>query len=136
DPRGPWKAGDLLRKDVQKSGVYEIITPSGRKCFPPAGRSWRVPEYMFLEMVEDNRIWFGYDGNNILSINRFLSEVKEGVVSNRSRVIDQEGDIHELAEEVKVFLQMRPLATTKPERLIASIFVLGTNSGGLGLDRF
>src|SRR5690606_15695486 len=136
DPRGPWKAGDLLRKDVQKSGLYEIITPSGRKCFPPAGRSWRVPEYRFKEMVEDNRIWFGKDGNNIPSIKRFLSEVKEGVVSKTIWFRTEVGDTDESAKEIKALFPKAPFATPKPERLIERILFLGTNPGDLVLDSF
>lgn len=30
DTRGSWTSGDLLRKDVQASGLYEITTPAGK----------------------------------------------------------------------------------------------------------
>jgi adenine-specific DNA-methyltransferase len=81
DPRGVWTSGDLLRKDVQKTGLYTITTPTGKKYNPPTGRSWRMPEYRFLEAVIDNRIWFGADGNNVPRIKRFLNDVKQGTVS-------------------------------------------------------
>jgi adenine-specific DNA-methyltransferase len=59
--------------------VYEITTPSGRKVLPPSGYCWRYTKKRFEELVEDNRIWFGEDGNNVPSIKRFLSEVKDSV---------------------------------------------------------
>lgn len=47
---------------------------------PPSGYSWRLSESSFREYIEDNRIWFGEDGNNTPRIKRFLSEVKQTIV--------------------------------------------------------
>lgn len=79
DPRGDWKSSDLSVGPIIQSNVYEIITPSGRKTNPPNGYSWRLNKDKFNEYVKDNRIWFGADGNNVPSIKRFLSEVKNTV---------------------------------------------------------
>lgn len=79
DPRGIWKSDNLSVGPVIQSKVYEIITPSGRKVLPPNGRCWCYTKDRFIEMIKDNRIWFGKDGNNVPSIKRFLSEVKQSV---------------------------------------------------------
>ena len=79
DPRGDWKSSDLSVGPIVESKVYEIITPSGRKVLPPNGYCWRLDRNTFDEYVADNRIWFGPDGNNVPSIKRFLSEVKQGI---------------------------------------------------------
>lgn len=79
DPRGDWKSSDLSVGPIVESKVYEIITPSGRKVLPPNGYCWRLDRKTFDEYVADNRIWFGPDGNNVPSIKRFLSEVKQGI---------------------------------------------------------
>ncbi len=79
DPRGDWKSSDLSVGPVVQSKVYEITTPSGRKVLPPSGYCWRLDRKKFDEYVKDNRIWFGPDGNNVPSIKRFLSEVKQGM---------------------------------------------------------
>jgi adenine-specific DNA-methyltransferase len=79
DPRGPWKSSDLSVGPRIEKKVYEITTPSGRKVLPPSGYCWRYTKKRFEELVEDNRIWFGEDGNNVPSIKRFLSEVKDSV---------------------------------------------------------
>jgi len=79
DPRGPWKSSDLSVGPIIEEKVYEIITPSGRKVMPPKGYCWRYTKERFKEMVADNRIWFGEDGNNVPSIKRFLSEVKNTI---------------------------------------------------------
>jgi len=80
DPRGNWTSGDLLRKDVQESGLYKIVTPNGRVCNPSPGTSWRVPKYRYHELVADNRIWFGKQGTGVPRMKRFRSEIQEGIV--------------------------------------------------------
>lgn len=79
DPRGIWKSSDLSVGPIVQEKVYEIITPSGRKVLPPNGRCWSLDKNKFKEYIKDNRIWFGKDGNNVPSIKRFLSEVKQSV---------------------------------------------------------
>lgn len=79
DPRGPWKSDNLTVGPAVESNIYEIITPSGRKCFPANGRSWGVSEKKFKEMLQNNEIWFGENGDNVPSQKRFLSNVKKGI---------------------------------------------------------
>ena len=136
DPRGAWKSGDLLRKDVQASGVYTIVTPSGKICNPPTGRSWRVPEYRYKEMVEDNRIWFGAKGDAIPSIKRFLSEVQNGSVCKTIWKRDEVGDNDEAQKEQRKLIPVNPFSTPKPERLLDRVIFLATNPGDLVLDSF
>lgn len=79
DPRGPWKSADLSVGPAVATRIYEIVTPSGRKVFPPEGRCWVYDEEGFRRQVQDNRIWFGPEGNNVPSVKKFLSEVKQGI---------------------------------------------------------
>lgn len=79
DPRGVWKSSDLSVGPIVQSKVYEITTPSGRKVLPPSGYCWRLDKATFEQYMNDNRIWFGLEGNNVPSIKRFLSEVKQGI---------------------------------------------------------
>lgn len=79
DPRGVWKAADCSVGPVVQEKVYEIQLPSGRKVLPSRGRCWVYSKDRFNEMVLDNRIWFGSDGNSVPSVKKFLSEVKQGI---------------------------------------------------------
>lgn len=79
DPRGVWKSSDMSVGPRVDANVYEITTPSGRKVLPPSGRSWRVSKEKFLELLADNRIFFGPNGDNVPAGKRFLSEVKQGM---------------------------------------------------------
>ena len=136
DPRGVWTSGDLLRKDVQSTGLYTIVTPSGRICNPPQGRSWRVPEYRYQEMVADNRIWFGEKKDNIPRLKRFLSEVQNGSVCKTIWKRDEVGDNDEAQKEQRKLIPVNPFSTPKPERLLERVIFLASNPGDLVLDSF
>lgn len=79
DPRGIWKSSDASVGPAVQEKIYEITTPSGRKVLPANGRCWLLTKDRFQEFLEDNRIWFGKDGNNVPAIKKFLSEVKDSV---------------------------------------------------------
>jgi len=136
DPRGPWTSGDLLRKDVQRTGLFSITTPSGRICDPPPGRSWRTSKEGYEMMLLENRIWFGEDGSNVPRIKRFLSEVKDGITSLTIWLREEVGDNQEAQKEVKSFNTGDPFTTPKPERLLKKILTLATNENDLVLDSF
>ena len=80
DPRGNWKSSDLSVKTYNVNTDYPITTPSGRVANPPAGYCWRVSKEKFEELLTEDRIWFGKDGNNVPSLKRFLTDVQDGIV--------------------------------------------------------
>ena len=81
DPRGPWKPSDLSARNPYSKGTYAIRCPGGRVIAgPPGGRYWRCSEEKFRELDDDNRIWWGTNGNQTPALKRFLSEVKQGLV--------------------------------------------------------
>ena len=80
DPRGVWSSSDISVGPAIQENVYTITTPSGREVEPPAGRSWRLSRKAFRERLQDNRIWFGPDGNGVPRMKRFLSEYEKLVL--------------------------------------------------------
>jgi adenine-specific DNA-methyltransferase len=137
DPRGVWASGDLLRKDVQQSGVYTITTPNGSQHNPPSGRSWRVSQTKFAKMVADNCIWFGEDGGNVPRIKRFLSEVQDGTKAISIWKYNEVGHNQEASQEVrKLFDGESYFDTPKPVRLISQILRLISNPNDVILDFF
>ena len=136
DPRGPWKAGDCSVKTYNANCDYPITTPSGRVVNPPAGYCWRFSKETFAEMVKDNRIWFGADGNNVPAVKRFLTDVKQGMTSMTIWKYTEVGHNQDAKKEVKVFNSESVFATPKPERLIERVLTLGSNEGDLVLDSF
>lgn len=81
DPRGVWSSSDISVGPAVEANIYPITTPSGRVVEPPAGRSWRLSKKAFFERLQDNRIWFGPDGNGVPRIKRFLSELRKNGIT-------------------------------------------------------
>ena len=86
--------------------------------------------------MKDNRIWFGPNGNSVPAIKRFLSEVKQGVVSKTIWFRTEVGDNQEAKKETLSFNNDEVFATPKPERLIYRALTLATNPGDWVLDSF
>ena len=141
DPRGPWKTGDLSARNFYSLGTYEIICPSGRVIpRPPTGNYWRVSKEKFLELVADNRIWWGNKGDSIPQIKRFLTEVKQGVVPQTMWFYKDVGHTQEAKKELVSLMDFEDsesvFITPKPTRLIERILQIATNPGDLVLDSF
>ena len=136
DPRGLWKAGDCSVKTYSASCDYPITTPSGRVVNPPSGYCWRFSKEKFAELVTDNRIWFGKEGNNVPAIKRFLSDVKEGITAMTIWKYTEVGHNQDAKKETKAFNSESVFATPKPERRIERILTLGSKPGDLVLDSF
>ncbi|MBR2207459.1 MAG: site-specific DNA-methyltransferase [Synergistaceae bacterium] len=136
DPRGLWKAGDCSAKRLTPSDCYPITTPSGRVVNPPAGYSWRFSKEKFEELIKDNRIYFGENGDNVPAVKRFLSEVKQGATSLTIWKYTEVGHNQDAKKEVKAINSESVFATPKPEKLIERILTLATNPGDFVLDSF
>lgn len=126
DPRGVWKPSDLSVKTYNKSCDYLITTPSGRIVEPPAGRCWSLSEKAFSERLQDNRIWFGADGNSVPQMKRFLSELKfEGMAPTSLLFYKEVGHSQEGAKEVvELFEGQGVFDGPKPTRLLQRLLRL------------
>lgn len=83
DPRGLWRPDNLTGSEYREPDCYPITSPiTGKIFYPPKGASWRHPREVVEQMIADNRIWFGKDGNNRPVPKRFLSEVRQGIVAS------------------------------------------------------
>ncbi|WP_029689284.1 site-specific DNA-methyltransferase [Thermoanaerobacter sp. A7A] len=136
DPRGPWISDNLSVGRVTEKDIYEIITPSGRKVLPPPGNSWRVSKEKFEELVKDNRIWFGEDGNNVPRIKRFLSEVKNGITPKTIWEYSEVGHTDSAAKELRALLKGSIFDYPKPVDLVKRCIHIGTKHDSIVLDFF
>jgi len=137
DARGPWTSSDLTRREYREHDFYPIKLPSGREVLPARGRSWSIPRESFEKLINDNRIYFGPNGDAMPRRKRFLSEIQGGLVpttwwgTDVAKNEDAKKEIKSLfPTEVNVF------STPKPEKLIHRILQIATNPGDIVLDSF
>jgi len=125
DSRGVWQSDNLTVKTYSASCDYPITTPSGRIVEPPAGRCWRLSRNSFLERLQDNRIWFGIDGNGTPRIKRFLSELKfDGMAPTSILFYKEVGHSQEGTQEVIRLLKAGVFDGPKPVRLLRRLLTL------------
>ena len=125
DPRGVWMSSDISVKTYNAECDYPITAPSGRVIEPPAGRCWRLSKKAFLESLQDNRIWFGPDGNGVPRIKRFLTDLKhEGMAPTSIMFFKDVGHSQEGAQEVSKLLDGGFFSGPKPQRLMQRLLTL------------
>ena len=126
DPRGVWMSSDISVKTYTASCDYPITTPSGKIIEPPAGRCWRLSRKAFFERLQDNRIWFGPNGDNTPRIKRFLSELKfDGMAPTSILFYKDVGHSQEGAQEVvSLFGDKGVFDGPKPVRLLQRLITL------------
>ena len=136
DPRGPWKASDVLRNEARDYAVFPVRLPSGREVWPPTGTSWRYTREKFDELIADNRIWFGTDGDARPAYKRFLSEVTDSMPATTLWTFEEVGHNDESKKEMRALFEQDLFGTPKPERLLQRILHIATDPGDLVLDSF
>lgn len=125
DPRGVWKPSDLSVKTYNAACDYPITAPTGRVIEPPAGRCWRLSKNAFLERLQDNRIYFGADGNSVPCMKRFLTELKyDGMAPTSIMFYKDVGHSQEGAKEVTKLLDAGAFDGPKPVRLLTRLLTL------------
>lgn len=126
DPRGVWMSSDISVKTYNAACDYTITTPSGKIIEPPAGRCWRLSKKAFFERLQDNRIWFGPNGDNTPRIKRFLSELKfDGMAPTSILFYKDVGHSQEGAQEVvSLFGDKGVFDGPKPVRLLQRLITL------------
>ena len=139
DPRGPWMSSDISVKTYTASCDYPITTPSGKIIEPPAGRCWSLSKNAFFERLQDNRIWFGPNGDNTPRLKRFLSELKyEGMAPTSILFYKEVGHSQEGAQEVvSLFGDKGVFDGPKPVRLLMRLLTLANlHEDSIVLDFF
>lgn len=137
DPRGIWKSDNLSVGPIVQSKIYEIITPGGRKVLPPEGYCWRLSKEKFKEFVKDNRIWFGKDGNNVPSIKRFLTEVKQSITPMTIWKYSEVGHSQDAKQNLKKLFDGKSFFDyPKSVELIKRCIQLYSNESSIILDFF
>lgn len=137
DPRGDWKPGDCVGNGVRKNGYYDVISPTTGKVFNvPEGKHWVYAPDTMKKLLEDNRIYFGKDGNAFPAVKQFLSDV--GGRRASSLLLYEDYGHTDMAKKdlIKLFqdLVKVPFDTPKPVKLIKMLIILGSGEDDIILD--
>lgn len=129
DPRGEWKAGDLVAAGERKGGHYIIKNPvNGKEFDVPSGKHWAFSEERMREMLKENRITFGKNNDSFPSSKQFLNEVKQGRVPSSLLTYKEYGHTDEAKKDfIKLFGDegRTIFETLKPVRLIQNLSKIG-----------
>ncbi len=140
DPRGDWKSGDLVANEERKEGHYIIKSPkTGKEFDSTLGKHWSYSKDNMQQLLEDNRIYFGRDGNSFPSLKQFLNEVKEGKKASTLLSYKEYGHTDKAKKELKkIFYDSEEMVfnTPKPSDLIKNLILLGSNNHDIILDSF
>ncbi|ANH47398.1 site-specific DNA-methyltransferase [Helicobacter pylori] len=139
DPRGRWKTGGFSVKTYSANYDYPITTPSGKIVYPPSGSCWQTSKENYEKILQDNRIYFGKNGDSKPQIKQFLSEVQQGVVTKTFWKFDECGHNQIAKQEIKALFadsNTDLFSTPKPEALLKRIIEIATKEGDLVLDFF
>lgn len=138
DPRGDWKPGDCVGTGERKNGYYNITGPTGKVFNVPKGKHWVYAPDTMKRLIEENKIWWGKDGNSFPSVKQFLSDV--GGRKASSLLLYEDYGHTDMAKKdlIKLFSDFTkvPFDTPKPIKLIKMLVMLGTNEDDIILDFF
>jgi adenine-specific DNA-methyltransferase len=137
DPRGNYKAGSISRKDEasnkEHKNYYTVTAPSGREIT----RQFEISKEDFEKLNNDNRIYWGANGDAVPAQKIFEDEKRE--VTTSSLIDDRictttigSKEIEELFNLEGLGQEMRP----KPINLLKKILKIGSSQNDLIIDFF
>ena len=139
DPRGDWKPGDCVGSGERKNGYYDVISPITGKVFNvPQGKHWVYAPETMKQLLDDNRIYFGKDGNAFPAVKQFLCDVSGRRASSLLMYEDYGHTDMAKKDLIKLFqdLVKVPFDTPKPVKLIKMLSILGSGDNDIILDFF
>jgi len=138
DKRGDWLPTPLTRAEFRERDYYAIPNKAGKKVWPPKGSSWRRPPAKMKWLQEDDRIWWGKDGDAEFPMEKkFLTEVKAGVVNQTWWPYEFGGSTRNASAELKaIFGGEKSFDTPKPVQLITRILELAASENAIVLDSY
>ncbi len=140
DPRGPWKGASFLNPASPQDRpnlCYPLTNPNTGEVINPTTNAWRRSKEMFEELVADNRLYWGPDGQApVPSIKMFLSEARELTPTN-FWTHGYAGHTDEGTKNLESLIPGKVFNNPKPVRLIRRMLEHACNGpGDIVLDFF
>ena len=138
DPRGSWQSGDLVANGERSTGYFDVVSPKTGKIFNvEKGKHWVYSQDNLLQMINNNEIWFGLDGNSFPRKKRFLSDVQDGRTPNTIWLSNEVGHNQTATKEIQaIFDNNKYFDYPKPVELIKQLIRIGSSSDDIILDFF
>ena len=139
DPRGSWKSDPATAQGGHgtTSQFYNLVAPNGKIHELPSGRCWLYTEKVMQEHIDDNRIWFGKDGNGVPRIKTYLNAKERGLTPETILFADRVKTNEAAKNELKgIFSGKSIFETPKPFQLIRELLLISTKSDDIILDFF
>ena len=137
DGRGLWRPDNVLVKTFSISGVFGIQNPNTKEVhYPQEGSCYRFTKDKADELLRENRLFFGKNGQGKPQLKRYLSEVIQGVVPQTIWQYEDVGHSQEGTTELQSIVNDNSFDTPKPSLLIQRIIQVATNKNAIVLDSF
>lgn len=137
DGKGRWRSDNLSVRTYSASYDYPITNPNTGVVYnPPSGRSWITNPTTMQKWIDENRVFFGQNGQGAPQLKRYLNEVQDGVVPTTYWSYEDCGHNDEARKEIKALFNKPPFDSPKPTRLLQQIIRIGANSDSIILDFF
>ena len=136
DPRGPWQSVALQAKSGRPKDVYTVTFPNGVTWTPPSGTFPKFAKDKLLSLYEEGYLFFGKNGQNVPRLKKYLSEVKQGMVSNSILTTDEVGSTQSATEGVKRIMGDNVFNSPKAVGLIQHMILISTGPDDIVLDSF
>lgn len=134
DPRGDWMSAELGKSDARSlphgKNYYTLTSPNGTKWT----RQWHYDEKEMDDLISDNKVYFGKNGDNVPRLKKFLNEksnkIPSSLLINKGSTKVGQSELDDLFDGKKMF------SYPKPTLLIKYLMELSTNSNDIILDFF
>ena len=139
DSRGLWKSDPATAQGGHgtTSQFYDLVAPNGKTHELPSGRCWLYTEKVMKKHIDDNRIWFGKDGNGVPRIKTYLNAKERGLTPETILFADRVKTNEAAKNELKdIFSGKSIFETPKPFQLIHELLLISTKSDDIILDFF
>ena len=138
DPRGPWTADNMTVKTYSAAYDYEITTPGGKVVKPTNGRCWFTSKERMQKLIDEGKVYFGDDGNNMPRLKRYLSDVQQGMTATTIWKCSDVGHNQEGRQELKKLFDGKGYFDgPKPQRLLNRILTIANlDNDSIVLDFF
>lgn len=138
DPRGPWRSVPMTAQagHATSAQFYTVVSPTGERHDPPAGRCWTYSVQRFHELDADGRVYWPRSGRGKPRLKHYQAESR-GLAPSTIWTATEVGENAEAKKELLTqFPGVPAFDTPKPEALLQRIVEIATNPGDLVLDYF